>query len=571
MKRFSLLRVIIREARVDLRIPGPVPTSTAAQMLHIPQLQDTQPGVFYDHFSNALVPGSSEERARFLMLQERLVRQFKTVFPNPRSPRTVVVIPSLSMDDVVLKKISGVEYYEERMLCLLMLLRLPRTNLVYVTSQPLSPSIIDYYLSLLPGIPAAHARARLTLLSCHDAEAIPLSQKILHRPRLLRRIRAAIPNVEAAHMTCFNATHLERTLAVRLDIPLYACDPDRCFGGTKSSGREVFRAAGILLPDGFENLTSSDDMVEALADLKGRNPDLRRAVVKVEEGASGEGNAVFPFEDAPRGVALQPWIKRYLPQRLRFEASMETWDTYQAKFNELGGIVECYIEGKTKRSPSMQGRIDPLGEPVLVSTHDQVLGGPSSQIFLGCTFPAAPTYRLEVQRLGLLVGSELRKHDVLGRFGVDYVSVPREGGWDHYAIEINIRKGGTTHPFLMLEFLTDGNLDPETGLYVTRTGLTRYYYASDNLMNPIYRGFRPEDLIEIALDHNLHFNSATQGGVVFHLIGALSQFGKLGVVCISDSIEAARKLYLETVYVLDQEALAQEKVRSILYTNAADG
>jgi len=539
-------------------------------MLHIPQLQDTQPGVFYDHFSNTIAPGSDEERSRFRMLQERLVQQFKSVFPNPRAPRTVVVIPSLSMDDVVLKKISGVEYYEERMLCLLMLLRLPRTNLIYVTSQPLAPTIIDYYLSLLPDIPAAHALNRLTLLSCHDAEAIPLSQKILYRPRLLRRIRAAIPDVRAAHMTCFNATPLERSLAVRLDIPLYACDPDQCFGGTKSTSREAFRETGILLPDGFENLTSTDEMAEALAALKGRNPDLRRAVVKVEEGASGEGNAVFPFEDAPRGRALTRWIKQNLPQRLRYEARMETWDAYQAKFNELGGIVECFIEGAEKQSPSMQGRIDPLGTQELISTHDQVLGGPSGQIFLGCTFPAAPAYRLEIQRLGLQVGEILHRHDVLGRFGVDFVSVPRGEGWDHYAIEINIRKGGTTHPFLMLQFLTDGMLDPETGLFHTRTGLTRSYYASDNLMNPIYRGFRPEDLMEIALDHNLHFNGATQEGVVFHLIGALSQFGKLGVVCISDSIDAARKLYLETVYVLDQEALAQEKVRRILYTYGKD-
>src|SRR5262249_16097435 len=121
--------------------------------------------------------------------------------------------------------VPGGHHYEERLLCMLMLLRLPRANLIYVTSQPISPTIIDYCLHLLPGVPVSHARRRLTLLSCHDGSNVPLSQKLLVRPRLLERIKAAIPDPGAAHLTCFNATVLERTLAVRLNVPLYACDP----------------------------------------------------------------------------------------------------------------------------------------------------------------------------------------------------------------------------------------------------------------------------------------------------------------------------------------------------------
>ena len=39
--------------------------------------------------------------------------------------------------------------------------------------------ILDYYLNLLAGVPAAHARARLTMLCCHDASPRPLTQKII--------------------------------------------------------------------------------------------------------------------------------------------------------------------------------------------------------------------------------------------------------------------------------------------------------------------------------------------------------------------------------------------------------
>ena len=71
-----------------------------------------------------------------------------------------------------------------------MLLRLPRTRVIFVTSQPVPSAIVDYYLQLLPGVPREHALRRLTLLSCHDGSARPLTEKILERPRLMARLRA---------------------------------------------------------------------------------------------------------------------------------------------------------------------------------------------------------------------------------------------------------------------------------------------------------------------------------------------------------------------------------------------
>src|SRR5690606_25869868 len=161
----------------------------------------------------------------------------------------------------------------------------------------------------------------------------------------------------AAHLTCFNATALERTLAVRLGVPLYASDPALGHLGSKSGSREVFREAGICTPDGAEHLRDARDIEEALAALKRRNPDLRRAVVKLNDGFSGEGNAVF---DYGAGAELPGEIRRVLPQRLRFEARGERWERYAAKFASMGGVVEAWIDGAEKRSPSVQCRVDPL-------------------------------------------------------------------------------------------------------------------------------------------------------------------------------------------------------------------
>ena len=499
-------------------------------------------------------PGSAEELRRFAQIQERLEPLARRLLSDPGAPQTVVVVPSLTLDAEELAKISGVHHYEERLLCMLMLLRMPRTHIVFVTSQPIPAPIIDYFLHLLPGVPLRHARRRLTLLNCHDASDVPLTKKILERPRLIERIRAAIADPGAAHMSCFNSTALERSLAVRLDIPLYGNDPELNYLGTKSGSREVFREAGIPLPDGFEHLRDEQDIVEAVVELKRRRPELRRAAIKLDEGFSGEGNAVFLYDGAPEGRALARWVSGELPRRIRFEAHGETWEHYYHKFTEMGGIVECWVEGDEVRSPSVQCRINALGEATVVSTHDQVLGGPSGQIFLGSTFPADAEYSRDLKEAGQRVGEVLKERGALGRFAIDFISVKREGGWEHNAIEINLRKGGTTHPYLILRFLTDGTYDPEDGLYCTPTAKPCYYYASDNLQSPTYKGLTPDDLVDIAVDNGLHFDGASQQGVVFHLIGALSQYGKLGTVCIGDSHESAQKFYRDTVAVLDREA-----------------
>ncbi len=505
-------------------------------------------------------PGSAEELAAFADLTARLPALFSQVSEDDRCEHTVLVVPSLSLDPEELAKVSGVHHYEERLLFYLMLLRRPRTRVLFVTSTRLSPTVIDYYLHLLVGVPTSHARRRLLLFECADSSGRPLTEKILARPRLLQRLKRAIGDTSRAHMVCFNSTGLERSLSVRLDIPLYANDPSLSHLGTKSGCREIFREAGVLFPDGFERLRDADDIAGALAALKRRDPGMRKAVVKLNEGFSGEGNALFRFDgcDATGEREIKAWCRENLPN-LQFEAKHETWERFEAKYREMEGVVEAWVEGEDKKSPSSQCRVNALGKAMSISTHDQVLGGPSGQVFLGCTFPADPAYRLEIQQAGMRVAEVLAAKGARGRFATDFVSVPDgHGGWKHHAIEVNLRKGGTTHPFLTLRFLTDGTYDPQTGEFHAQTGKPKSYFASDTLQHEAYRGLHPDDLIDIAVYHGLHFHHSTERGTVFHLMGALSEFGKLGMVCIGDNLQQARFLYRNAVSVLDAAVGARD-------------
>jgi hypothetical protein len=58
-------------------------------------------------------------------------RQYEKIFPDKLAERTVVIVPSLTLDTEILSKVKGAVHYEERLLCMLMLLRMPLTKLIY--------------------------------------------------------------------------------------------------------------------------------------------------------------------------------------------------------------------------------------------------------------------------------------------------------------------------------------------------------------------------------------------------------------------------------------------------------
>ncbi len=518
---------------------------------------------------------SIEEIAeQFRSLQNQLRQRSQTPNQLNLDEYDVLVIPSVSLDQQQLQKVEGVHQYEERLLFSLTRLRNPRMRLIYVTSQPIHPSVIDYYLHLMPGIPFSHARDRLLLFSTYDSSAKSLTQKILERPRLIERIHQVLRPAQS-YMVCYNSTALERELSVKFGIPLLASDPDLLYWGTKSGSRQIFAECDVPHPDGSSLVWTVEDLVEAATDLWERQPQLETMVVKLNEGFSGEGNALLdlpPFQPVTRPERVAE-IRDRLPL-LRFQAVSETYSKFQNRIPELGAIVEAFIAGKEKRSPSVQCIIHPSGTVEILSTHDQILGGPDCQIFQGCRFPAEEAYRLKLQEIGEKVGQNLAQKGALERFGLDFVIVRRgdsvNSQWDIYAIEINLRRGGTTHPFMTLKLLTNGHYDRETGLFFSRQGRPKFYIASDNLQKKRYQGLLPDDLMDIVAHHQLHFDSSTETGTVFHMIGCLSEFGKLGLTCIGNSSQHTQEIYNKVVEVLDQETqeLDSEQSRSFAPASA---
>src|SRR5439155_15546234 len=211
-----------------------------------------------------------------------------------------VVVPSISMDFEGARG-AKLQAYEERFLFLLFLLRQPRARLVYVTSQAINPSTIDYYLDLLPGVISSHARKRLFLVAPLDGSEKPLSAKLLERPRMIRQLRELIADPDRAHLVPYNTTELERDLALALGIPMYGADPKHFHLGTKSGCRRLFQEEGVPHPAGFEGLGSIEDVVEAIRKMRAGKPEIEQVLVKLNEGVSGEGNALVDLRGAADG------------------------------------------------------------------------------------------------------------------------------------------------------------------------------------------------------------------------------------------------------------------------------
>lgn len=491
--------------------------------------------------------GEDARSERFAALQERLPAVWDAIGRNLPG-ESIVVLPSVAPDPSE-EGGAWVQALEERMLFLLLLLRQPRLRVIYVTGRPVPEAIVEYYLALMPGVIPSQARRRLRMVATGDGSRRALAQKVVERPRVVEQLRELIPDPARCHLVPYASTELERDVALSLGVPLYGADPRLLGFGTKSGGRRVFADARVPHPLGREDVHSVEDVVAALRAMLEERPAMRSAIVKLDEGVAGRGNASVDLRDLP--AEGRPDALRERVAAMALEDPRVPMARYLDALSHDGGVVEERVAGREVRSPSVQLRVTPLGEVELLSTHDQLLGGPGGQSFLGCRFPADPAYAPRITAEAAKVGAHLAREGVLGRFAVDFVVVrDATDDWHPYAIELNLRKGGTTHPFLTLQFLTDGRYDPPTATFSEPSGRAKHLVATDHLEADALRGLTVDDLFELAAQAGLHYHHAKQTGVAFHMMSALSELGRLGLTAVGDSAAQADELFRRAEQVL---------------------
>ena len=507
--------------------------------------------------------------ARFARLQQRLV----DVDPGGRgrrAARAIVVVPSRSVERWH-EPPAEAQAYEERQLSMLLELSNPNVRITYVTSSPIAPAIVDYYLSLLPTRMRRSARRRLTLISLGDQSTRPLTAKLLERPDVLDWIRATIPARRPSYLVSYGVTALERDLALALAIPIFGADPRHAHLGTKSGSRELFATVGVPRPRGFEHLASVADVVDAIARLREMDPTLTKLVLKLDHGVSGEGNAIVDLAGLPApGSAGE---RACIAGRLSTVApagDVVSPEAYFAKLAAGGGIIEERIEGTELRSPSVQLEIASDGCAKLISTHDQILGGPGGQHYLGCRFPADASYAPAISSLARRVGQRIAEMGVIGRFSIDFVLARRQNGdWAPYAVELNLRSGGTTHPYQALEHLAGGSYDERSATFTAADGDARHYVATDYLQTARLSGLGRDRVLDLAARKDLRFDRHRGVGPVFHMLCSIDELGRAGFTAIGRTAAEADAIFEHVQATLIRQAQACETPPRIPRTAAA--
>ena len=520
------------------------------------------------------------------------------------STKTIVVVPSLDLDTKELKRMCDcIECYEDRQLFYLLMAKDPLVRIIYLTSNDVNESVVHYYLSLCQDedCDMHDMLSRVFTISVPSKQKyIPLSEKIYQDSNLVNFIKCLIqrknpsPN-DSAGLCVFTGSDSVENLSNELGIRLLEASVDHLYYGTKQGSREVFAKCGIPHPAGTPSIHDDDLLTygesqgednnhfahkhrcirssHALAIGIARqiiihNVCPRKWMVKLNQGFSGKGNASIDltrFQDCSNFSSthnteedvlhLASFIDKEFVLGLRYEDPKMTWlgdeehNGFQTQIERLGVIAEAFIEGEVPSSPSIQAIIEPAslggkrGRRVsIVSTHEQLLDG---QVYNGCINPASEQYRSEIMEMGLKVGKYLANRGVVGHFSCDFLATQKpNGGHNLYAVEINLRTGGTTHPEATLALLVGGCIASD-GIFHTNDNEERTYIATDcHSIKPCSENIliRAIECNTNPLARKIRWNKTERVGVVFHLFKFASR-GRIGFTAIGRDKEESQQLF----------------------------
>jgi hypothetical protein len=475
--------------------------------------------------------------------QDRLSEAVAANRAGSTTPHVVVVLPAFSLSESLLAHYATrLGAYEHRyLLAALMLPRIPGCELVFVTCQAPEPEVLDYYDRLASPNRPGGLLERLHVITVDDRSPRAVSAKLLDRPDLVREL-CALTEGRLTVIEPWNVTETEVEVARRLDAPINGTAPQLWPLGFKSAGRRLFREVGVPAPVGVEDVRDLAGVGRAVTDLRRAVPGLAAVVVKHDNSGAGDGNVVVPVRDA----AGRPIDPAELVAGLG--RSLPPW--YVADL-AAGAVVEELLDGAEVRSPSAQVDVLPDGSVRVLSTHEQLLGGDNGQVYSGCRFPADPGYAARLGEHVVAVGRWLADRGARGRLGVDFLAVRQGDRWDVRALEVNLRKGGTSHPFTALRHLAPGTYDASTGRYELSDGSgLRWYRSSDGFMDPSWSELTPSAVIGAVAAAGLEFDPARRVGVVLHMLSCLRVDGRVGVTAIADDPDEVERLYSATEEVV---------------------
>lgn len=454
-------------------------------------------------------------------------------------PRTIVSVQSVSLGGLTAKYLQGLNYFEERNFYLLDLLRNKKCSCVVVLSDDIDKDFYEHAIregTRACGLNSDDVAQRWRTLFVSSDGRSSLSEALLRNPNALHSLHEIIRNCQNPVLDFWAVSENEIKLAKALGIPHFGLTEGLLSIDSKSNGRAVFESLGIRLPRGFQDIYCIEGVREALFELASKT-DAKSFLIKLNCEEAGNGIA-----KVARTEILSPIV--------RFVASLEVSkripvEAFISQIGKRGAVVEEYIEAPITTFPSVKMSISPDGEVVNLGTHDQVLNG---MAYAGSRFPANGEYRRELIEQGYKIGARLAAEGVRGIVSADFMAT-RESeadSWLLWGLEINARKGATTHPYFWTRFLADASYDESTGELNTVAGPIRYR-SSEYIQAEGLSHISASELIEAVRSAGLAYDPLNRRGAFIHMATCLRNFSKFGATFIGNSDSEIDELYARAV------------------------
>lgn len=321
-------------------------------------------------------------------------------------------------------------------------------------------------------------------------------------------LKRAIKQNGKGMLDTYHVTELESDYAKEIGIPLYGNSDISNKYGTKSGFRKLAKKIGIPIVRGYENQTEPQKILEKVNLIHKRS---NKCVVRLDEGVSGVGNLILDKSEFKK-----------LTSRERERVISTHLEKIPQRIPTSGCTVEEWVENVTS-SPSLQFEVNPNGEIILLSTHDQILEGPEKW-YTGCSYPSR---NLGLSRIKIInqcfnFMDKLSKEGFQGYCGIDLIITSK----NYFFVEANIRKPGTTYP---REFVRR-----------VYNGLEGIYYRARDIQSPVLKGKNFNDLQNIF--NKIIVSKKVRDGILIYNTGALADGGRFDVVIVSNDLTTLNEL-----------------------------
>lgn len=448
----------------------------------------------------------------------------------PAAWDTLVYVPSIALGPLTRRHLAGLDYFQERNYYLAAGVREPDTQIIFVLSRAMQDDLLDAHLDLLRRTLALSqaSLARIHVLKVEQPPDRSLSAALLADKASLERLRTLLQSRRAG-FDFWTVGEDEIALAGAFGLPYIGMPPDRAGADSKATAKRMFRQAGVQTPPDFGVFHDLSSLWRACAD--GTFSPARTVLLKLNSEEGGNGIARLPLDaDLSTAQAMRSAIaidKPYI-QLAEFEEQMAL----------QGALVETFLDDNVIASPSVKMLIDEDGKVSCLATHDQIL---LNSMYLGCRFPADAAYRSLVSSAGFRIGLQCARDGWRGIVSIDFLLTGSRAGsgpieQDLWAIEINARKGATTHPYFWTRTLTGATYDADRGI-LHANGRETVYRSAEYVASPRLAHLSGSQILELIRRADLEYDPATRKGVLVHMLSCARLHRKIGVTAIANTHE----------------------------------